>query len=68
VPDQAVDFGTFDEAPADLAFLLLGPLNAGKEHLAALATISRRLRHPETLRAIRAAEDPTKLYGALTWS
>jgi len=65
VLERPIDFGAIDEAPVDLVFLLLVPLTAGKEYLAALAAISRRLRDPETLRAIRMAQDPAKLYEAL---
>jgi PTS system nitrogen regulatory IIA component len=65
VLDRPVDFGAIDEAPVDLVFLLLVPVNAGKEHLAALAAISRRLRNPETVRAIRVANEPDKVYEAL---
>jgi len=65
VLERPIDFGAIDEAPVDLVFLLLVPIVAGKEYLAALAAISRRLRDADTLRAIRAAREPAKLYEAL---
>ena len=65
VLERPIDFGAIDEAPVDLVFLLLVPIVAGKEYLAALAAISRRLRDADTLRAIRAAKEPAKLYEAL---
>jgi PTS system nitrogen regulatory IIA component len=65
VLERPLDFGAVDEQPVDLVFLLLVPANAGKEHLAALAAISRRLRNHEIVRAVRAAKDPAALYEAL---
>jgi PTS system nitrogen regulatory IIA component len=41
--DRPIDYYSIDGRPVDLVFLLLLPANA-KEHLQALATISRRLR------------------------
>jgi PTS system nitrogen regulatory IIA component len=65
VLERPLDFDAIDEGPVDLVFLLLVPANAGQEHLAALAAISRRLRNPEVVRAVRAASDGSSLYEAL---
>jgi PTS system nitrogen regulatory IIA component len=64
--DQAVDFAAVDGQPVDLVFLLLMPAHAGKEHLAALAAISRRLRDRDTQRRLRAAGAARMIYDALT--
>ncbi len=52
-----VDYGALDNEPVDVAVLLLSPEGAGADHLKALARISRSLRDPATLAAIRAATD-----------
>jgi PTS system nitrogen regulatory IIA component len=65
VLERPLDFGAVDDEPVDLVFLLLVPANAGKEHLAALAAISRRLRNREVVHALHAAKEPAKLYEAL---
>ncbi|MEY2884584.1 MAG: hypothetical protein RL490_2308 [Pseudomonadota bacterium] len=52
-----VDYGAIDDAPVDIAVLLLSPEDAGADHLKALARISRTLRDPARLAAMRAAED-----------
>jgi PTS system nitrogen regulatory IIA component len=64
--DHAVDFAAVDGQPVDLVFLLLMPAHAGKEHLAALAAISRRLRDRDLARRLRAAGDARMIYDALT--
>jgi PTS system nitrogen regulatory IIA component len=62
---RPIDFEAIDGAPVDLVFLLLGPENAGKNHLAALAAISRPLRDPAFMQSLRRAKDATALYGVL---
>src|SRR5690242_18615899 len=64
--DHAIDFAAIDGRPVDLVFLLLMPAHAGKEHLAALAAISRRLRDRDTVRRLRAATDARSIYDVLT--
>jgi PTS system nitrogen regulatory IIA component len=63
--DRPIDVGSIDGQPVDLVFLLLVPAHAGKEHLAALASVSRRLRNRDVVRAIRGARDAGALYTAL---
>jgi PTS system nitrogen regulatory IIA component len=60
-----VDFGAIDAAPVDIAVLLLSPEDAGADHLKALARISRTLRDPGRLAAIRAATDTAALHTAI---
>jgi len=52
-----VDFGALDGEPVDLLVLLLSPEAGGADHLKALARISRALRYPDILDALRAAPD-----------
>jgi len=63
--DKPIDFAAIDDEPVDLIFLLLTPENAGREHLAALAAVSRVLRDGDLARDLRAGRDPTALYERL---
>jgi PTS system nitrogen regulatory IIA component len=65
VLEKPIDFAAIDEQPVDLAFLLVIPANAGNEHLAALACVSRRLRSPDVVRSVRGAKNANDLYEAL---
>ena len=56
-----VDFGAIDGQPVDIAVLLLSPEAEGADHLKALAHISRILRDPQRLAAMRAARSPAAL-------
>ena len=47
-------------------FLLLIPEQAGDDHLAALACVSRRLRDREIADGLRAAKTGAELYDVLT--
>jgi PTS system nitrogen regulatory IIA component len=62
---RPIDFQAIDDQPVDLVFLLLIPADAGSQHVAALAAISRRLRDAEVLRQIRKAADAAALYQLL---
>ena len=63
--EKPIDFDAVDSRPVDLVFLLLVPANADKEHLAALASVSRRLRDPEIAHRLRATSEPRRLYAVL---
>ncbi len=52
-----VDYGALDTEAVDVVVLLLSPDGAGADHLKALAKVSRALRDPDTLAAMRAAGD-----------
>src|SRR5439155_22022122 len=52
---EPVDYKAIDGASVDLVFLLLSPLDAGAEHLKALAAISRITRDAATLERLRGA-------------
>jgi PTS system nitrogen regulatory IIA component len=60
-----VEFGAVDDQPVDIVVLLLSPEGAGADHLKALARISRTLRDPARLAAIRAASDSAGVRAAL---
>ncbi|WP_309611332.1 PTS sugar transporter subunit IIA [Sphingomonas sp.] len=52
---EPVDYKAIDGQPVDIVFLLLSPLEAGAEHLKALAAVSRVMRNPATLEKLRGA-------------
>lgn len=54
---QPMDWQAADGAPVDLLVLLLSPETTGADHLKALARISRTLREPGLLLALRQAGD-----------
>jgi PTS system nitrogen regulatory IIA component len=60
-----IEFGAVDDQPVDIVVLLLSPETAGADHLKALARISRTLRDPARLAAIRAATDSAGVRAAL---
>ncbi len=62
---KPVDFGSVDDAPVDLFFLLLAPENAGTEHLKALAMVSRLMRNNDFCEKLRGAYDRDTLYALL---
>lgn len=49
---DGIDFEALDHAPVHLVFLLATPVNAGADHLKALARLARILRHNEYRQAI----------------
>lgn len=63
--DRGIDFGAVDDNPVDLVFMLLSPVNAGAEHLKALARISRRLRDRGFTAKLRGAGSADALYALL---
>lgn len=63
--DKPVEFDSVDDRPADLFFLLLAPLDAGTEHLKALALVSRMMRDRDFCEKLRGAEDSDSLFALL---
>ncbi len=55
--DQPIDFEAIDEKPVDVMIVLLAPLDAGADHLQALASASRLLRDQKFCDKLRGAED-----------
>ncbi len=62
---RPIDFDAVDSAPIDLAFVMLSPIDAGAEHLKALARVSRYLRDDAQLKKLRGAESAEALYSLL---
>ena len=66
--ERGIDFEALDGQPVDLIFLLLAPEGAGADHLKALASIARALRHPGAAAQLRGARDAAAIYSLLTLS
>jgi PTS system nitrogen regulatory IIA component len=64
--DQPIEYESHDSEPVDLLFLLLAPEHASGDHLKALASISRVVREPSIIEALRNANDVAGLQSALT--
>ena len=64
--DKALDFAAVDRQPVDLVFALIAPLDAGVEHLKALALVSRTMRDATLCGKLRANSDPAALHAMLT--
>lgn len=62
---EPVDYKAIDGRPVDLVFLLLSPVDAGAEHLKALAAISRVTRNGATLEKMRGARSRDALAAVL---
>jgi len=63
---KPVDFGAVDDLPVDLVFMLLSPIDAGADHLKALACVSRRLRDRGFADKLRGAGSEDALFVMLT--
>jgi PTS system nitrogen regulatory IIA component len=63
---RPVDFDAIDALPVDIAFVLLSPVDAGADHLKALAQVSRFLRDDATVARLRGARSSEALYAILT--
>ena len=59
---QPVDFGSIDDEPVDLIFMLLSPTDAGAAHLKALAQVSRVLRDRAFVAKLRGAASDDALF------
>lgn len=64
--EKPVDFDSVDRQPVDVVMALFAPLEAGVEHLKALALVSRTLRNADLCKKLRANHDPATLYALLT--
>lgn len=63
--DAPIDFDALDHQPVDLVCVLLAPLDAGADHLKALARVSRLFRDAALLEKIRGARNDDALYALL---
>jgi nitrogen PTS system EIIA component len=59
---RPIDFEAIDGRPIDLAILLLTPANAGGQHLATLAALSRPLRDASFVQRLRQASDAAAVH------
>lgn len=62
---RPIDFNAVDGLPVDLLFVLLSPLDAGADHLKALAGVSRMLRNEAIAERLRGAKSDEALYALL---
>lgn len=62
---KPIDFAAVDGLPVDLLFVLLSPLDAGADHLKALAGVSRMLRNESFAERLRGAKSDEALYALL---
>ena len=60
-----VEFQAVDGLPVDLVFLILSPVDAGADHLKALASVSRVLRDRNTVAKLRGARSRDAIYALL---
>jgi nitrogen PTS system EIIA component len=63
---KAIDFSAIDGKPVDIVFLLLLPAAAAGAQLNALAGVTRTLRDPDRMAAIRRAADKGAIYHLMT--
>jgi PTS system nitrogen regulatory IIA component len=63
--DQPVAFESVDEQPVDLIFALFAPVDAGAEHLRALARVSRMLRQADLRQQLRQARTADAIHALL---
>ena len=63
---QPIDFQAVDDVAVDIVFMLLSPVDAGAEHLKALARVSRLLRDRTVVAKLRGAGSQDALYALLT--
>ena len=63
--DAPIDFDALDHQPVDLVCLLLAPLDAGADHLKALARVSRTFRDTALVEKLRGARNDDALYALL---
>ncbi len=62
---RPIDFQAVDGLPVDLLFILLSPVDAGADHLKALAGVSRMLRNEMVADRLRGAKSDEALYALL---
>ncbi|CCW20185.1 PTS system nitrogen-specific IIA component, PtsN [Sphingobium indicum BiD32] len=63
--DPPVPFDAVDDAPVDIVFALLSPVDSGAEHLKTLARVSRYLRDESQVVRLRGAKSAEALHALL---
>lgn len=66
--DEPIAFDAVDDAPVDVIFALLSPIDSGAEHLKTLARVSRFLRSEANQSLIRGAQSAEALYALVAGS
>ncbi|MEJ7932674.1 PTS sugar transporter subunit IIA [Sphingobium sp. AN558] len=66
--DPPMKFDAVDEAPVDIVFALLSPLDSGAEHLKTLARVSRYLRDDGQITRLRGAQSAEALFALIAGS
>ncbi len=64
--ERPIPFDAIDDLPVDLMFTLLAPIDAGAEHLRALAQVSRLLRDEAICQKLRGTDSTDALLALLT--
>ena len=59
---KPIDMAAVDDLPVDLVIALFSPLDAGQDHLKALARVSRALRDPALVAKLRGAASRDAMY------
>lgn len=62
---DGIDFGSMDNKPAHLFFLLVAPKNSAGDHLKALARISRMFKDPLLKNSLRRADSSEDIFSLL---
>lgn len=62
---EGVDFGSMDDEPATLIFLILVPTEGGEDHLAILSSLSRALMHDDVRERLHEADDESEVQDTL---
>ncbi|MES1984363.1 MAG: PTS sugar transporter subunit IIA [Pseudomonadota bacterium] len=64
--ESAIPFDAVDNAPVDVVFALLSPLDSGAEHLKTLARVSRYLRNVAQIARLRGVGSREALFALLS--
>lgn len=64
--EKPLNFDAVDRQPVDLIFALLAPVDAGVDHLKALALVSRTMRSADICSKLRSNTDAQTLHALLT--
>ncbi|MDS0261280.1 fructose PTS transporter subunit IIA [Haloarcula sp. S1CR25-12] len=63
--ESGVDFGSMDDQPATLIFMILVPKEGGEDHLTILSSLSRALMHDDVRERLHAADDESEVQDTL---
>ena len=64
--EQPIAFDAVDDAPVDVVFALLSPIDSGAEHLKTLARVSRYLRNEAQVARLRGVGSDEALFALLS--